>query len=300
MPGISIVILSLMRLPHTRRCIEALYRHTALPIELVIVDMGSNDAVLSYLDMLCSREPNVTVLKNDRNIGTAAGRNQGAAQVNGDWLVFLDNDAEVTHGWLEALLAFDSGVNVGVCVPKLLSSLREVLVAPNSVVDGISRNGNPVIGFRLERSYSAGDAAINQDCVVPWYPTTCLMVRSEIFRRVGGFDENIFLAEEDKDLCLSIRQLGYQIAYAPKAEVHHATLDNSPEYRAIRDNLLVLNKDKCYFEKKWKRKVIMECSRKFLRARGMSDEAITLKKRFDVFTTVIEHGDSFSTAQEVH
>jgi GT2 family glycosyltransferase len=147
--SVSIVILSLMRLDHTRRCVDALYRHTQQPFDLIIVDMGVDDEVCSFLEELAQQRENVRIVFNAENVGTTRGRNQGAALAQGDWLVFLDNDAEVTEGWREALLGGASEPNVGACAPRLLSPRGNVLVAPPSLIS-IEEGGNvSKIGWRM-------------------------------------------------------------------------------------------------------------------------------------------------------
>jgi len=82
-------------------------RHTAGDYELILVDNGSNDSIPELFENFKSRpEPaRVHVIRNESNRGFAAGVNQGLAAAQGEFLVLLNNDAVVTPGWLEGLIA---------------------------------------------------------------------------------------------------------------------------------------------------------------------------------------------------
>ncbi|MDB4589673.1 glycosyltransferase family 2 protein [Verrucomicrobiales bacterium] len=286
--NVSIIVLSLMRLAQTRRTINSIFTHTSSEFELIIVDMGSKGDALTYLSLLSQQKQNVHVVYNTNNTGTSAGRNQGLALATKEWVVFLDNDTEVSEGWIEALLARSVNPKVGACAPRLLSKSGRILIAPCSLVAEKSKGRLTRVGFRFEQSLLADDLLASEPQTIPWYPTTCLMARRTILEEIDGFDESLFMAEEDKDLCLRISEAGFDILYVPESSVVHLQLEKDPKYRAIRDNLAVIQKDIDTFEAKWQCKVVMECRRSYLKDLGMSDRAINLKKRFDIFSTVIE------------
>jgi len=249
--------------------------------------MGVDEEVCSFLEELAKQRENVRLVSNQENVGTTRGRNQGAGLARGDWIVFIDNDVEVTEGWLEGLQAAVSDT-IGACAPRILTPRANILISPPSLIAREEDDHITQIGFRFERIFAQDEPAVSQRCVVPWFPTGCLMVRRGLFEAIGGFDEGLFMAEEDKDLCLSIRQKGFDILYVAGANVVHAPESKTPEYRAIRDNLMALKRDIDFFERKWDCKVVMECRRSYLRALGMSEKAIDMKMRFDLFSTILE------------
>ena len=249
--------------------------------------MGVDEEVCSFLGEMARAHDNLKLVSNQENVGTSRGRNQGARQAEGDWLLFIDNDIEVTSGWLEQLQAAATE-STGACAPRIATPKGNVLISPPSLVAREVDGRIGEIGFRFERVFTQDAPEVNQRCPVPWFPTGCLMVHRGLFESFGGFDEGLFMAEEDKDLCLSIRETGREILYVPDALVVHAPEEKTPDYRAIRDNLKVLRRDLAFFETKWSCKVVMECRRRYLRELGMSDRAIDMKKRFDLFSTVLE------------
>ncbi|MGA7501467.1 MAG: glycosyltransferase [Isosphaeraceae bacterium] len=102
----SIVMPCWNQLDYTRSCLPALVRHTRPPWELIVIDIGSTDGTGIYLAGVQDVAPMwVTVVSNAQNLGFPAAINQGVKAARGDCLVLLHNDAVVTDGWLNQLIA---------------------------------------------------------------------------------------------------------------------------------------------------------------------------------------------------
>jgi GT2 family glycosyltransferase len=102
----SIIIPCWNQLEYTRFCLPALVRHTRPPWELIVIDNGSTDGTGTYLAGVQDVAPMpVTIVSNARNLGFPAAINQGLKAARGDYLVLLNNDAVVTDGWLNQLVA---------------------------------------------------------------------------------------------------------------------------------------------------------------------------------------------------
>jgi GT2 family glycosyltransferase len=102
----SIIIPCWNQLESTRHCLQALFRHTRRPFELIVVDNGSNDGTGTYMEGIADAAPvPVTVITNPTNRGFPAAVNQGLRLARGEYLVLLNNDAVVTDGWLDQLVA---------------------------------------------------------------------------------------------------------------------------------------------------------------------------------------------------
>ncbi|NQV01640.1 MAG: glycosyltransferase [Bacteroidia bacterium] len=288
-PVISIILLSLMRQPDTMRCIESIVAHTSIPYEVIVVDMASSTETCDWLEHLAEKKENFNIIFNTENVGTTRGRNQGISLARGKYIVFLDNDAEVTAGWIEQLLdGAESSPEIAACGSKVISASGRVMNCAEFVKTVMTENRLKEIGLEFTNNFHNEDPKVNHRKEVPWYPTTCLLVKRSVLDIVGGFDENIFLCEEDKDLCLRMVATGNKILYVPGSVVYHHHNPASDEYSKIRNKLPLLVRDIKYFEQKWHCRVFIRHSRTSLHKIGMNDHEIDRIKKFSFFHNIIE------------
>ena len=106
-PGLtSIIVPCFNQVEFTRLCLQALFRHTRGPWELIVVDNGSTDETAAYLDGVQDATPcRSPSSRMPRTVGFPAAINQGLQEARGEYLVLLNNDAVVTDGWLDQLIA---------------------------------------------------------------------------------------------------------------------------------------------------------------------------------------------------
>ncbi len=212
----SILILCHNQLPYTRLCLESLFRHTRLPYELVLIDNGSTDDTPSYLQEIRSRPGplGVEVIRNETNRGYPAGCNQALARARGRFLVFLNNDTILTEGWLEGLIAHADkpGAKVGMVGPVSNGA------PPPQEVPGKYKDDEGLQTFARQR---------RQQFAAQSLPTTrvtgfCLLVRREVFDRVGLLDERFGIGFfDDDDLCIRAREAGFGLVIAQDVFIHH-------------------------------------------------------------------------------
>jgi N-acetylglucosaminyl-diphospho-decaprenol L-rhamnosyltransferase len=224
---ISIVIVNWNSGQLLQRCIQSLLQNAA-GCPIIVVDNASTDSSLLFAETIHSAD--LSILRNDRNIGFAAGNNLGWQRSAGDRILFLNPDTE--------------------CLPESISCLVQTLSADSAVwaVGGhlISPSGKSQAGFNVRvfpsigsvaaemllvdgiwpahrgyRAYRAADAINAMDVDQP--AGACLMVTRTALETVEGFDEAFRPAWfEDVDLCRRIRNSGGRIQYQPKARfLHH-------------------------------------------------------------------------------
>lgn len=212
-PWVSIVIPVHGKLPYTLACLRSLARHGArAPFEVIVVDDASPDETATVLDQV----DGLRLLRNPRNVGFIDSCNAGAAAARGEFLLFLNNDTQVTPGWLDALLAcFAERADCGIAGARLVYPDGRLQEAGGLVfADGGCWNTGrfedrdaPAFQYRRRTDYVTGAA---------------LLVRREVFDRVGGFDIRYRPAYyEDTDLAFAVRQLGLAVYYEPASTVIH-------------------------------------------------------------------------------
>ena len=257
---VSIVILTYNRAEHTYRCLDSILWHVDLPYELIIVDNASRDET----EQLLARLDNATVFRNAENVGFGEGCNQGAAVARGRYLLFLNNDAQLTQGCMRTLVETAGRVPdcaaVGCKIVMPDGRLQEAgsIVWDDGTTQGYGRHDQP---DALQYSYVRE---------VDYCSAACLLVRADVWKRAGGFDARYAPAYyEDADLCMAIRELGMRVVYQPAALIlHQEYTSTSPD--AARE-LMMRNRER--FVEKWARELAAQPSaldRNVLRARHCS------------------------------
>jgi GT2 family glycosyltransferase len=227
-PLVSVVIPTFNRVEFTARCLQALSENTPPELyEVVIVDNASTDGTA---DLLSALEGDVTVIRNDTNLGFARACNQGASAASGRYLLFLNNDTEPFRGWLEPLVALaEAEGEIGAVGSRLLFPDGTLQHAGVDIVDDRRHGGAAVAG--MHRHYRRpGDYLAALDRVDVQVVTGAVMlVRRSAFAEVDGFDEGYWNGYEDIDLCLSLRDAGWRVVYEPASILLHHESVSGPE-----------------------------------------------------------------------
>jgi len=212
-PRVSIVIPVHGKLAYTLACLRSLAKHGAqAQFEVIVVDDASPDDGAATL----AKIGGLHLLRNVENLGFVGSCNAGAAAARGEFLLFLNNDTQVTSGWLDALLrCFDERDDCGIAGSRLVypdGRLQEAggLVFADGTCWTTGRfEPRDVSLFRCRRE-------------VDYVSGASLLIRREVFRRAGGFDARYAPAYyEDADLAFAVRQLGLRVYYEPASTVIH-------------------------------------------------------------------------------
>jgi GT2 family glycosyltransferase len=213
----AIVLLNWNSGEMTAECIRSLGKMTARDFEIIVVDNGSKDGSAEYLR---GQFPEITILAQDHNLGFAAGCNVGmrlALERGVQYVLPLNNDTVVDPEFLAELqLAAEQHPQAAMISPKIY-----FWDMPNrfwwaggsfSLWTGIAKH----IG-RKELDKGQFDSG----AVLDWATGCALLMRSDVLRETGLFDESFFGNAEDLDLSLRLRKAGYKVCFAPKAKLWH-------------------------------------------------------------------------------
>lgn len=245
----AVVILNWNGEKFLNQFLPVLLQNTQLPdVDIYVADNASTDNSLSLLK---EKFPTVKTVLLDKNYGFAGGYNKALAQIKADYFVLLNSDVEVTKNWLQPLLNYmNENKEVAACQPKIKSFYNrdyfEHAGASGGFID--------YLGFPFCRGRVVGTAEEDRgqyDTVIDvfWATGACLLIRSELYNRVSGLDDEFFAHMEEIDLCWRLRSRGFRIVCIPQSTVFHVgggTLHvEHPHkiYLNFRNNLLMLYKN---------------------------------------------------------
>ena len=210
----SIIIPVFNKVEYTFQCLRSLVREVDLKeTEIIVVDNASTDETARLLSHFSGL---VRVVTNEENKGFVDACNEGAALARGRFLVFLNNDTIVLPGWLDELVnAAESDERVGAAGSMFLYP-SGMLQEAGSIV---WRDGAP---YHYGWGGSPEDRRYTFARDVDYCSGASLLIRRELFERLGGFDRRYAPAYyEDTDLCFSVRAQGFRVLYQPASRLIH-------------------------------------------------------------------------------
>jgi GT2 family glycosyltransferase len=214
-PRASVVVVAWRNAPLLERCLAALARQTqtAVAFETVVVLNGALEAVV---ELVRDRVTGARVVESRVNLGFGGGANRAAASTSTEYLVFLNDDTEVSDGWLEPLVeTADIHADAGAVGSRTLNP-HGFLLEAGAV---LWRNGSV---WHVGRGLPGATARYRYLRRVDYSSGSSLLVRRATWETVGGFDRTYFPGYyEDVDLCLSIARMGQCVLYQPRSLVRH-------------------------------------------------------------------------------
>jgi GT2 family glycosyltransferase len=225
-PLVSIIIPSKDHVDILKRCIQSILDKTKYKnYGIVIVDnQSTDDETFEYYASL-EHNPKIKILHYDKPFNFSVINNYAVDNIDAPYILFLNNDTEVISSeWLSAMLEHAQRECVGAVGAKLLYPNN--LIQHAGVILGITgtpgQKGvaghshkylpNKFVGYFLRSQIIGNYSAVT---------AACLMMRKDIFKEIGGFNEDIAIAFNDVDLCLRIRSAGYLIIYTPYSLIYH-------------------------------------------------------------------------------
>jgi GT2 family glycosyltransferase/glycosyltransferase involved in cell wall biosynthesis len=198
----------------TYNCLASLLlAHNAASFEVIVVDDGSSDETLTLLPDLVH---GVRFLRHEKAQGFIRSCNDGARMARGAYVLMLNNDTEVSSGWIDELLyVFDHFSDVGMAGAKLLYPNGQLQEAGGIVWN----NGDP---WNYGREGNPREPRYNYTRQVDYLSGACVMLRKTLWDELGGFDERYMPAYfEDADLAFRVRDCGLKTIYTPFSQVIH-------------------------------------------------------------------------------
>ncbi|MGD2155988.1 MAG: glycosyltransferase [Anaerolineales bacterium] len=217
---VSIIIPTRDKVEYLTKCVDSILKLTKYPsYEILVIDNQSQDSqTFAYYGEISKLE-RVRVVEYDQEFNYSAANNFGANHATGKYLLFLNNDIEVlASDWLDELVRWAERPKIGAVGAKLLYP------------DGKIQHAGVVVGMEGHASHVFWGAVEKQGGVfgsVDWYRNymavtgACMMVPNDVFKRVGGFNEEYVLTFSDVEICVRMIEMGYRVVYNPYVRLRH-------------------------------------------------------------------------------
>ena len=204
-PKVSIIIVNYNGKELLQKCLDSLLKVNYDNFEIILVDNNSTDGSVEFIT---KNYPSLIIIKLDSNKGFAEPNNVAAKISKGKYLLFLNNDTVVTPNFISEMVKVME-------IDKKIAICQSLLLKPDGSVDssgdfidhlGVVYNSKTKIDEIREVSSARGAS---------------MLVRSDIFEKLDGFDQKFFVTFEDVDLCWRSWILGYRVLIIPASIVYH-------------------------------------------------------------------------------
>ncbi len=213
-----------------------------------LADNGSTDGSIEWAENI--RGP-LGIIRLEKNHGFAGGYNLALSRITAEYFVLLNSDVEVTEGWLRPLIGYmDNNRDVAACQPKIKSySNKDYFEYAGAAGGYIDKFGYTFCRGRIFDNVEKDEGQYDSNADIFWASGACMIVRSDAWKKCGGFDDDFFAHMEEVDLCWRFHLAGYRVTCIPESVIYHAgggTLPYDTEkktYLNFRNNLFLLYKN---------------------------------------------------------
>lgn len=225
MIDLSVIIVSFNTRELLAKCLKSVQKDLAGSLtkgEIIVIDNNSQDGSPEII-----KSAKVILIENKKNIGFGTANNQAAKIAKGRYLLFLNSDTELKNGVFKKMINFlDGNQGIGIASCQLIN--KDGTVQPQGgylprlstvaiwawFLDDLPVLHQILPSYQLRRK-------IKQTREMGWVGGMAMFVKRECWRKLGGFDENIFMYGEDVDLCYRAKKLKWKIAVNPGAVITH-------------------------------------------------------------------------------
>jgi len=280
MVRLSIIIVSWNTKELLKQCLESII-HNANPkilTEVVVVDNGSRDGSIGMMKRLidgnsrefakiCDDSCEIKLIENKENLGFTKANNQGIKIAKGEYIMLLNSDTIVKPGAIERLLTeLSDRKEISIIGPRLLNA--DGTPQPNCG----KFPSLPVVAVMLFLEHFCGGKYVRcspaKSCFVDWLMGAAFVARKEVFDKIGGLDENIFMYMEEVEWFYRASMAGFKTYFLKEAEIVHLGRGSSKSGKT--EPILNIYRGIIYFYKRHKSKSELVILRMLLRLKAFA------------------------------
>lgn len=242
LPEISIIIVNYRSGDCLLACLKSLQESADEFVRLEVIVVNNDEA--ENLKETCARFSFVRLVDNKSNVGFGSAANRGAKYARGRILLFLNPDTRAEEDFFSKLLEeFDRNERMAILGPRLytfMGRIQEWSAGCEVTFWDLLRNN-----AGIPKSKKVWESSVKREA--HWVSGAALAIKKEVFKNLGGFDENFFMYFEDIDLCKRARALEKKVYYYPELSILHA--GGGSRMREKNRKIIYYASQEHYFEK---------------------------------------------------
>lgn len=213
---LSIIIVNYRSEQYLEKCLASIYRESN-PEKLEIIIVNNDQQV----DLRAVKQiyPAIRLIAQEKNIGFGRACNVGAKEARGELLLFLNPDTQFLDDYASRITdIFKTDAQIGIVGSRLMTDEGKTqwwITGKEVSLWQILKNN---LGIIENKKIWESKTPIFTD----WVSGAALTIRCELFKKIGGFDENFFMYFEDEDLCWSARKRDFKVLYDPTLSILHS------------------------------------------------------------------------------
>ncbi len=236
---LSIIFVNWNSVNYLRECLASIYEHTqGIAFEIIVVDNASPEG---GVDALKEQFPDIVLIKSTENLGFAGANNVGFKKSTGNFVLFLNPDTKLLNPAINIVLeSFKSLPNAGIVGCKLLNADLSVQISSimkfpgilNQVLqsDALMRRWPAFPVWNIAPLFSKDPRPAKVEAITG----ACMMMRREVFEKVGMFSEEYFMYAEDVDLCWKVTRAGFSNYYVGAGNIiHYGGVSSPREWQVV-------------------------------------------------------------------
>jgi len=247
-PSVAVVILSWNGRTFLEQFLPSLVKTTYPNASFYVADNGSTDDSVKFVTR---NFPAIKIIRIEKNRGFAEGYNVALKQVQADYYVLLNQDVEVTPGWIEPVIdLMQNDSRIAGCQPKMRAFHNKEWFEYAGAAGGfLDKYGYSFCRGRFFDKTEKDSGQYNVASEIVWASGACMFIRSKLYHALGGLDGDFFAHFEEIDLCWRLKNAGYSIHYCPGSVVFHVGGGSLPQgnpkktFLNYRNNMSALTKN---------------------------------------------------------
>ena len=213
---VSVVIVSYNSEDFIEKCLSSL-RASEVDSEIIVIDNASTDGTFKILEKFSK---DIKIIRSSENLGFAKANNLAVREARGEYLFFLNPDTEIEEPFFDELMKFYKNTSdCGIVAPKLVMANGQVQPSVRKLPTIFGAFKEYILGMKNEYSQYVPNG--NEPLEVEMVYGAAMLIKRDLFEKLGGFNEKYFLYYEDADLCKRVKDFGKKVYFYTGTFIKH-------------------------------------------------------------------------------